>query len=202
MLQPVKYRFIQRFNLPAHKAYEWCTDFTPKDPALMREDATREVKPITENTFILTDKFQIGGETTIKQKLVCLYPNRLMWTSTHLKGAAKHSQFIYEIKSVTKTTSNLKFTALHLAHDLKGGPFKITTERLAEELRKAVEKETKETRVNGKSAAITISIGVSSYEEIGMIRLEEVVNEADEALYKAKELGRNKVMGPDLSVKN
>ena len=137
MIQPIQYQFSQRFNLPAHKAYEWCTNFTPKDPALMREKATREVKPITENTFILTDKFQVLGETTIKQKLVCLYPNRLMWTSTHLTGPAKHSQFIYEIKSVTKTTSRLKFTALHLAHDLKGGSFKINTERLAEELRKA-----------------------------------------------------------------
>jgi len=137
MLQPIQYRFSQRFNLPARKAYEWCTDFTPIDQALMREkDATREVQQLTKNTFILTDKFQVGGETIVKQKLVCLYPNRLMWTSTHLTGPAEHSQFIYEIKSTTRTTSRLKFTALHLARDLKEGTFKADIEELAEELRK------------------------------------------------------------------
>ena len=105
---------------------------------MMREkDATREVKRLTENTFILTDKFQVGGETLVKQKLVCLYPKRLMWTSTHFTGPAKHSQFIYEIKSTTKTTSRLKFTALHLARDLREGVSKADIEELAEELRKA-----------------------------------------------------------------
>ena len=137
MLHPVKYQFTQKFNLPAHKAYEWCTDFTPQDPFLMQEKATREVKSITENTFILTDKFRVGGETTIKQKLVCLYPKRLMWTSTHLKGTAKYSQFIYEIKSVTRSKSRLRFTALHLAHDLREGVAKTHIEQLGKELRKA-----------------------------------------------------------------
>jgi hypothetical protein len=138
MLQPIQYRFSQRFNLPASDAYEWCTDFTPGDSVLMREkNVTREVQQITENTFILTDKFQVGSETTVKQKLVCLYPNKLMWTSTHLTGPAKHSQFIYEIKSVTKTTSSLKFTALHLARDTKEGTVKTDIEKLAEELKKA-----------------------------------------------------------------
>jgi len=138
MLQSIQYRFSQKFNLPARKAYEWCTEFTPGDPVLMREkNVTREVQLITENTFILTDKFQVGGETTVKQKLVCLYPNRLMWTSTHLTGPAKHSQFIYEIKSVTRITSRLKFTALHLARDIKEATAKTDIEELAEELRKA-----------------------------------------------------------------
>ena len=136
MFQPIKYQFSQRFNLPARKAYEWCTNFTPQDPVLMREKATREVKSIGENTVILTDKFRVGGETKIKQKLVCLYPNRLMWISTHLTGPAKHSQFIYEIKSITKTTSRLKFTALHLAHDLKEGTVKNSVEQITGELRK------------------------------------------------------------------
>ena len=138
MLQRIQYRFSQRFNLSARKAYEWCTDFTPRDPSLMREEnATREVRQLTENTFILTDKFQVGGETTLKQKLVCLYPNRLMWTSTHLTGPAENSQFIYEIKSVTRTTSRLEFTALHLARDMKEGASKTEIEELTKELREA-----------------------------------------------------------------
>jgi hypothetical protein len=137
MLQPVQYQFSQRFNLPARKAYQWCTDFTSKDPALMKEkDTTRDIRQLTENTFILTDKFHVGGKTTAKQKLVCLYPNRLMWTSTHLKGPAEHSQFIYEIKSMTKTTSRLKFTALHIARNIKESDSETDIEKLAATLRK------------------------------------------------------------------
>ena len=36
----------------------------------------------------------------------------------HLTGPAEHSQFIYEIKSVARTTSRLKFTALHIARNI------------------------------------------------------------------------------------
>jgi uncharacterized membrane protein len=136
MPQPVRYQFTQRFSQPARKAYEWCTDFTPEDQVLMGNgNATREVRKITESTFILTDTYQGEGEPTVKHKLVCLYPDRLMWTSTHLKGPAKHSQFIYEITAETETSSSLRFSALHIARDLKGVN-ETVTERLAEELRK------------------------------------------------------------------
>jgi hypothetical protein len=137
MPQPVHYQFTQRFNQSARKAYKWCTDFTPEDQVLMREkNATREVQQITENTVILTDEFHTESKTMVKQKLVCLYPRRLMWTSTHLTGPAKHSQFIYEIAPITEIASTLRFTALHIAHDIKEGTDKTETKRLAEKLRK------------------------------------------------------------------
>ncbi len=108
MPQPVHYNFTQCFGQPARKAYEWCIDFTPEDQALMQEkNAAREVQQLTKNTVIMTDKFNKDGETMVKQKLVCLYPDRLMWTSTHLTGPAKHSHFIYEITPETKTASRL-----------------------------------------------------------------------------------------------
>ncbi len=135
MHQPVHYQFTQRFNQPARKAYEWCTNFTPEDQILMLEkNATREVQQLTENTYILTDKFHDKIETTVKKKLVCLYPDRPMWISTHLTGPNKHSQFIYEIKSETETTSSLRFTALHIAHNFNGAD-KTETKTLADELR-------------------------------------------------------------------
>lgn len=96
----------------------------------------REVQQLTKNTVILTDTFHKKGETTVKQKLVCLYPNKLMWTSTHLAGPARYSQFIYEITSESKTTSSLRFTALHVAHCLKEDSDKTENRCLAEELRK------------------------------------------------------------------
>jgi len=49
-----------------------------------------------------------------KEKLIQLYPDLLMWTSTHLTGPNRYSQFIYEIISGDDNTSHLKFTALHL----------------------------------------------------------------------------------------
>jgi len=136
MPQPVRYEFAQRFSQPARKAYEWCTNFTPEDQALMgEENATREVQKITKDTFILTDKFRNEDKTTVKQKLVCLYPDRLMWTSTHLAGPAKHSQFIYEITSKNKAASSLRFTALHIAHDIKEDTDEAEIKRLAEKLK-------------------------------------------------------------------
>jgi hypothetical protein len=136
MPQPVRYEFTQRFNQPARKAYEWCMNFTPEDQALMgEENATRKVEKITKDTFILTDKFRNEDKTTVKQKLVCLFPDRLMWTSTHLTGPAKHSQFIYEITSKNKTASSLRFTALHIAHNIKEGTDEAAIKRLAKELR-------------------------------------------------------------------
>ncbi len=137
MPQPVHYNFTQSFSQPARKAYKWCTDFTPEDQALMQEkNAARDVQQLTKNTVILTDRFNKEGETMVKQKLVCLYPDRLMWTSTHLTGPAKHSQFIYEITPETKTTSSLRFTAMHIAYEIEEGSDNIQTNLLAESLRK------------------------------------------------------------------
>ena len=133
----IHYNFSQRFNVSARKAYEWCTDYTPEDQALMQEEsAKREIQHITEDILILTDTYFSENQTTTKQKLVCLYPRQLSWTSTHLTGPNKHSQFIYQIVPENKTHSLLKFTALHLDYNLKEGADEKKAERLARELKK------------------------------------------------------------------
>jgi len=113
---PIYYRFQQRFNVSARKAYEWCTDYAPEDHALMGEKAaSRQIEHFTERTVILTDKFNVGTKNQIeKQKLVQLYPETLFWTSTHLSGPAKHSQFIYQITAEGCDSSHLDFTGLFL----------------------------------------------------------------------------------------
>jgi hypothetical protein len=73
------------------------------------------------------------SEKTIKQKLVCLYPSRFFWTSTHLTGPNKYSQFLYEITSQTDGQSCLTFTALHLDYNFKK---EEDAERLARDLKK------------------------------------------------------------------
>ncbi len=103
--------------VPAQEAYRWCTDYSPDDPVIMAENnASRQIKKLTSTTILLIEKFVIGKETSVKEKLVQLYPDRLMWVSTHLSGANKHSQFIYEISAETASTSRLNFTAQHIEH--------------------------------------------------------------------------------------
>ena len=137
MPQPIRYQFSQHFNVPAREAYEWCTDYTPEDQALMQmKNATREVQRITEGNFMLTDTFHNQGESIVKQKLVCLYPDKLMWISTHVAGPVKHSQFVYEIKEETATTSSLEFTALHLDYEITEGTDKEKAKTLTKKLRK------------------------------------------------------------------
>ena len=114
----IRYRFSQRFPVPARKAYKWCTDYSPQDHALMGEEAAeRQITRVTDTTIILTDIFHTSKGNVEKQKLVQLYPDRLCWVSTHLTGPNKYSQFIYEISAEGDSASRLDFTALHLEYE-------------------------------------------------------------------------------------
>ena len=115
---PIRYRFSQRFPVPASKAYKWCTDYSPEDHALMGEaSAERQITRVTDATIILTDTFHTNRGNVEKKKLVQLYPDRLSWVSTHLTGPNKYSQFIYEISAEGNSASRLDFTALHLEYE-------------------------------------------------------------------------------------
>ena len=131
----IRYYFTQQFPVPAQKAYEWCTNFAPVDQALMGEEsAERHVTRLTEGTFLLTDVFHDKVHVE-KQKLVQLYPDKLFWTSTHLNGPNKYSQFLYQITNKSEGTSRLDFTALHLEYTKKKLS-KMGVKSLAESLRK------------------------------------------------------------------
>ena len=114
----IRYRFSQRFSVPARKAYEWCTDYSLEDHVLMGDEAAkRQITRVTDATVILTDTFHTGKGDVEKQKLVQLYPERLFWVSTHLTGPNRYSQFIYEISAEGNGASRLDFTALHLEYE-------------------------------------------------------------------------------------
>jgi hypothetical protein len=133
MVLAVRYYFSQRFAFPAQKAFDWCTDFDPKDHVLMGEtNAERQVSYITDDTIILKDVFLTPSGSVEKEKLVQLYPNRLSWTSTHLTGPNKYSQFLYKITSEGKSFSALNFTALHIEYDEKADA-KLLADRLCKE---------------------------------------------------------------------
>ncbi len=115
----IHYEFIQKFNIPAQKAFAWCTRYDPTDMEIMQENATREVQYIADHVLILKDTFVIEGKSVEKQKLVSIYPNRLTWTSTHLTGPNKYSQFLYEISALSEGESQLRFTASSLDYDVE-----------------------------------------------------------------------------------
>ena len=115
MPTPIHYHFQQRFAVPTRKAYDWCTDYSPEDHALMGDrDGKRTISQFTNSTVILTDTFQVAGSTVEKQKLVQLYPEMLFWTSTHLTGPAKYSQFLYQITADDDNASHIDFTGVFL----------------------------------------------------------------------------------------
>lgn len=130
----IHYEFTQKFNIPAQQAFDWCTDYHPDDMKLMQEkNAARKVQSIADDVVILTDTFVNEGKSVEKQKLVCLYPERLMWTSTHLTGPYRHSQFLYEITAQTAGKSQLKFTALSLDYQVED---REQAERRSKDLKK------------------------------------------------------------------
>jgi hypothetical protein len=135
MPQSIHYHFSQSFNVPAFKAYEWCTDYSPQDHALMHVDAEREVMHVSESTIILTDKFYVKDKIIKKQKLVCLYPDRLSWTSTHISGPVKYSQFLYQIVPESEKSCRLDFVGLQIEYNDEKKLAKREIEMLAEKLR-------------------------------------------------------------------
>ncbi len=115
MLYTIRYKFSQTFNASIEEAYQWCTDYTPSDHALMAQSkATRQIKKLSDATILLTDTFQNAEEAVVKEKLVQLYPDTHMWIATHIGGPNKHSQFLYEIVATGEEKSRLYFTAQHL----------------------------------------------------------------------------------------
>ena len=129
----VRYHFTQCFAVSAQEAFDWCTDFNSQDNLLMGDKtAERQITRLTDGAVILKDIFHGAAGTIEKQKVVHLYPDQYKWTSTHLAGPNKHSQFLYQITPRGKDTSVLTFIALHLEYDEKTDA-KLLSERLCKE---------------------------------------------------------------------
>jgi len=95
--------------------------------------AGRKINYCSGSTIILTDTFQVGDCSVEKQKLVQLYPEMLFWTSTHLTGPAKYSQFLYQITAKGDNASQIDFTGVFLdyTHEKMS---KAEMEKLSEKL--------------------------------------------------------------------
>ena len=103
---------------------------------MQEQNATRDVRQVSEDTILLNDTYTVGGERVTKQKLVCLYPDRLTWTSTHVTGPNRCSQFLYEITPETDRACRLKFTGLFLDYSIRKRGDEKENDLLAKKLEK------------------------------------------------------------------
>jgi hypothetical protein len=115
-LQRLTYRFTTKLPVSRARAYRWATDYHPSDLKLAGIRATRKIERLTEGLVLLTDSFDADpftsqrGARTVKKKLIHLYPDRWAWTSTHVSGPARHSQFLYELEPRGPSACVLHFT--------------------------------------------------------------------------------------------
>jgi hypothetical protein len=115
-LQRLTYRFTTKLAVPRAQAYRWATDYRPTDLKLAGLSATRKVEKLSEGLILLTDSFDADpfnsrpGARTVKEKLVHLYPDRWSWTSTHISGPARYSQFLYQLTPRGARACALHFT--------------------------------------------------------------------------------------------
>jgi hypothetical protein len=154
-LATIRYRFSQRFPFPARAAYDWCVDFQPDDVERLGRKGRRRIERLNDDTFLLTDSFVTDtGGRVVKQRLVCLDPERLSWNNTHTKGPSRHSQFLYEIVPEGENACRLDFTGrqlvemdaigarqkAELARSIRredSGTWKLLARAMAEELKAA-----------------------------------------------------------------
>lgn len=129
----IRYDFSQQFSFPAKQVFEWCTNYTPGDLALMGEKGKRKVEKISKDTFILTDSYPSAGGSVRKKRMVNLYPDTLSWIGTHLIGKTKYSQFLYRVSAEGPATSRVYFTGLQIEYDDKK---KSRAAAIAQELKK------------------------------------------------------------------
>lgn len=104
--------------MPAIDAFEWCVDYDQGDLDLMGEIGRRKIMRVSDNSVLLVDSYR-GEKAFTKKKLVHLFPEKLFWTSVHVSGPAKYSQFLYQITEEGKNRSSLEFTGFQVVYSDK-----------------------------------------------------------------------------------
>lgn len=146
------YRFRQGFAYSADRALAWCLDYAPGDVELMGDSGTRSVKWIADDAVLLTDRMKKDGKTILKRKLVRIDRDRRSWTSTHLIGPTRYSQFLYQIEEDGANRSALEFTGLQI--DLRAeAPAPATRQKRVQQL---TDEDSATWRVLAKAMAIDL----------------------------------------------
>jgi hypothetical protein len=119
-VQRITYRFTVRLPASADRAYRWATDYRADDLKLMGFRAGRRVRVLAGDSVLLTDSFASDpfavapGDRAVKVKLVHRFPRQRAWTSTHITGPTRYSQFLYEIVPAGPNASRLRYTGIQV----------------------------------------------------------------------------------------
>lgn len=113
-LNSIRFRFRQTIRASARSAYTWCTDFGPSDAALYGDGRTRTVRWLATDTLVMTDTTVKAGRRQSIVRLVRLSPETLSWTSTHLTGPYRYSQFCYRLVPEGPRRCHLEYVGLFL----------------------------------------------------------------------------------------
>jgi hypothetical protein len=113
-LERTPYEFSVRLPASRERAFRWATNYRSTDLDLMGEPGCRTVEKLAKDLFLLTDVFDAPRGHVTKSKLVHLLPGRLAWTSTHVAGPARYSQFLYELLPGGRNGCRLHFTGLQV----------------------------------------------------------------------------------------
>ena len=139
--QRIVYSFRTRLPVSREVAFRWATDFDPGDLGRMGIEAHRKVEWLTDALVLLTDSFDADpfsrrrGVRTVKTKLVHLYPSRWYWTSTHVGGPARYSQFLYQLEPGGRNWCTLHFSGAQV-ESVPRKPTAAALARRARELRR------------------------------------------------------------------
>jgi hypothetical protein len=131
-LKRTPYRFSVKLPASRERAFRWATDYRPTDLDLMGEHGRRKVERLAKNTLLLTDVFETPRGRVTKVKLVHLLPDRYVWTSTHLSGPARYSQFLYELLPGGRNGCRIYFTGLQVEHVARPATGRAVTRRAKE----------------------------------------------------------------------
>jgi hypothetical protein len=111
-----KYEFSQRFNVPAAQAFEWCTDYDPKDHNLMGNKGFRKVTRVSDDTVLLEDTTYQDGRAVTKKKVIKIDKERMTYFNFHTMGANKNSLYFYRIVPEGEGKSRLEYTGYELTY--------------------------------------------------------------------------------------
>jgi len=131
----LRFRFRQPFHVPARVAFGWCTDFRSSDGRLFSYPTRRSVRWLNEDALVVTETTRPQGRPLRIRRLVRIDRREMAWTSTHLDGPYRHSQYWYRVVPDGLRRSHLEFTGLRLVTSPRSVT-KKEVERLSEEQRR------------------------------------------------------------------
>ena len=115
----LRYEFSQHFRVPAADAFEWLTDYSPRDHQLMGHKGVRKAARISDDTIILDDTVYPEGKAVHKKKLVKTDRKRLAYYNIHLTGPTKNSLYAYSIVPDGDGESRLDYTGYEVFYPKK-----------------------------------------------------------------------------------